>query len=164
MKKLDSAQIALCKSLGEQLAEAQVDSLISFLNRKRRLSVPELCQLIFNDWCNYAHDATCRLVKAGLIEPSNALLSGSSNGHEKLLAFRLFTESYERKTRLLIEERYRLDLVVPFHEKDSVKTLGAKWDVLRKRWFIPHDADTTQFAKWLEPPIADPLPGGLTGP
>jgi hypothetical protein len=29
------------------------------------------------------------------------------------------------------------DLNVPFHEKDDAKRLGARWDAIRKTWFLP---------------------------
>jgi hypothetical protein len=41
------------------------------------------------------------------------------------------------------------DLNVPFHEKDDAKRLGARWDAVRKTWFLPDGTDTAPFAKWL---------------
>jgi len=40
-------------------------------------------------------------------------------------------------------------LNVPFHEKDDAKQLGARWDAIRKTWFVPDYTDTAPFAKWL---------------
>jgi hypothetical protein len=41
------------------------------------------------------------------------------------------------------------DLNVPFHEKDDAKRLGARWDAVRRTWFVPDCTDTAPFAKWL---------------
>ena len=43
----------------------------------------------------------------------------------------------------------RIFLECSFYEKDDVKTLGAKFDWEKKRWFIPNDWDTKPFSKWL---------------
>ena len=42
-------------------------------------------------------------------------------------------------------------LDVPFVEKDQAKSLGARWDAVSKRWYIPDtfDGDLNAFAKWL---------------
>ncbi len=41
------------------------------------------------------------------------------------------------------------DLNVPFHEKDDAKRLGARWDAVRKTWFLPDRTEIAPFAKWL---------------
>lgn len=45
----------------------------------------------------------------------------------------------------------RVDLKVPFSEKDQVKSLGARWDGERKIWYVPEGVDSRPFAKWLPP-------------
>ncbi|MGE5469221.1 MAG: DUF5710 domain-containing protein [Bacteroidota bacterium] len=47
----------------------------------------------------------------------------------------------------------RLNLKVPFAEKDAAKKLGARWDATRKIWYVDKVADMAPFAKWL--PIPD---------
>jgi hypothetical protein len=42
-----------------------------------------------------------------------------------------------------------IDLSVPFHEKDDAKRLGARWDAVRKTWFLPSGTDAAPFSKWL---------------
>lgn len=49
----------------------------------------------------------------------------------------------------------RLDLKVPFAEKDQAKKLGARWDAGRKRWYIEGHLDAALFAQWQPTP-----PGG----
>jgi hypothetical protein len=46
----------------------------------------------------------------------------------------------------------RIDLNVPFHEKDAAKRLGARWDADRKTWFAPDGADLGAFERWLPKP------------
>jgi hypothetical protein len=42
-----------------------------------------------------------------------------------------------------------IDLNVPFHEKDDAKRLGARWDTVRKTWFLSNGTDVAPFTKWL---------------
>ena len=39
-------------------------------------------------------------------------------------------------------------LTVPFREKDEAKSLGARWDAARKRWYVPDGVDAAPFARW----------------
>lgn len=48
----------------------------------------------------------------------------------------------------------RINLQVPYSDKESVKSLGAKWDVARKTWYIIDPQDLEQFKKWI-PSIRD---------
>ena len=43
----------------------------------------------------------------------------------------------------------RLDLRVPFEEKDDAKRLGANWDPKQRTWFIAEGADPRDFSRWL---------------
>ena len=43
----------------------------------------------------------------------------------------------------------RINLVTPFAEKDQAKALGARWDSVRKNWYIVDIADLTPFARWI---------------
>ena len=49
----------------------------------------------------------------------------------------------------------RIDLDVPFAEKDAAKRLGARWDAARKLWYVPDGVDAGAFGRWLpgEPDI-----------
>ena len=40
-------------------------------------------------------------------------------------------------------------LNVPFEEKDTVKALGAYFDMNKKLWFVPEGKDVTPFKKWV---------------
>lgn len=51
----------------------------------------------------------------------------------------------------------RVDLSVPYEEKDAAKMLGAKWDTASKIWFVPEGIDAEPFKKWLPiPPKKEP--------
>lgn len=43
----------------------------------------------------------------------------------------------------------RIDLQVPFAEKESVKVLGARWDAAQRCWYVPEGVDPTPFVQWL---------------
>lgn len=43
----------------------------------------------------------------------------------------------------------RINLNVPYPEKDKAKALGAKWDRDNKCWWIPTSVDPTPFARWI---------------
>ena len=42
----------------------------------------------------------------------------------------------------------RLNLKVPFAEKDQAKKLGARWDPARKLWYVEGKDDLAPFARW----------------
>jgi hypothetical protein len=43
----------------------------------------------------------------------------------------------------------RIDLNVPFHEKDEAKALGARWDPQRRLWYVPDNIDSSPLLKWI---------------
>ena len=47
----------------------------------------------------------------------------------------------------------RIDLKVPFKDKDLAKKLGAWWDPQNKVWFVPEKTNPFRFEKWLPPMI-----------
>lgn len=51
----------------------------------------------------------------------------------------------------------RINLAVPFAQKDEAKALGAKWDSVLKVWYAPEAADLKSLLRWLPgSPIAEP--------
>jgi hypothetical protein len=42
----------------------------------------------------------------------------------------------------------KIYLNVPFTQKDEAKALGARWDAVKKKWFVPAERDIALFAKW----------------
>lgn len=54
-------------------------------------------------------------------------------------------------------------LTVPYAEKDAAKTLGARWNPTRRRWYVPDGVATEPFAKWLDG-AAVPEPGAAAAP
>lgn len=51
----------------------------------------------------------------------------------------------------------RMNLQVPFAEKDEAKKLGARWDAARKTWYLDSDDKVAQCARW------SPTPAGSGG-
>jgi hypothetical protein len=47
---------------------------------------------------------------------------------------------------------FRIDLAVPFADKDKARRLGARWDAAHGVWFVPGDRDASPFASWLPNP------------
>ena len=43
----------------------------------------------------------------------------------------------------------RIDLKVPYEEKDAAKRLGARWDPARKVWHLIDPPDLMPFRRWL---------------
>lgn len=52
----------------------------------------------------------------------------------------------------------RLDLAVPYEQKDTVKSLGARWDPHKKVWFVPDGVDPTPFGRWFLRAVSAALP------
>jgi hypothetical protein len=48
----------------------------------------------------------------------------------------------------------RMNLKVPFAEKDQAKKLGARWDAALKVWYIAAGSDPAPFAQWSPTPHA----------
>ena len=44
----------------------------------------------------------------------------------------------------------RVDLNVPYEAKDKAKELGARWDSVRKRWYVEGDVNLAEFACWID--------------
>jgi hypothetical protein len=44
----------------------------------------------------------------------------------------------------------RINLNVPYGDKEKAKSLGAKWDVSTKRWYVLNPEDLKPFAKWMD--------------
>jgi hypothetical protein len=43
----------------------------------------------------------------------------------------------------------RINLVTPFAERDAVKAFGARWDGVKKLWYITDVDDLTPFMRWI---------------
>jgi hypothetical protein len=48
----------------------------------------------------------------------------------------------------------RIDLAVPYHQKDKAKSLGARWDGIKRVWYVVDVSDLSSFIKWI-PSIPD---------
>lgn len=52
----------------------------------------------------------------------------------------------------------RTYLVVPYKDREDANALGAKWDRVRKQWYVPRGADLAAFERW---PRADAAAAGV---
>jgi hypothetical protein len=43
----------------------------------------------------------------------------------------------------------RINLKVPFAQKDAAKELGARWDAARKIWYVMDPKDPEVFSDWM---------------
>jgi hypothetical protein len=50
----------------------------------------------------------------------------------------------------------RVNLNVPFHEKDAAKSLGAWWGVGRKTWYVKNAENLEPFERWIDPRLLQP--------
>lgn len=50
----------------------------------------------------------------------------------------------------------RIDLKVPYSDKDAAKTLGARWDAVAKTWYLMDSLDLWPFRKWLPKHLTEP--------
>ena len=49
----------------------------------------------------------------------------------------------------------RIDLKVPFVEKDKARSSGAQWDREKKTWFIPEGRNISKLVRWIPPEPED---------
>lgn len=146
-KRLSPEDIAACKSLAIRYAEGDVDWAIAQLGDKVKLPANVLGDELFSDWGPHAEYVTDILVEHGYLEKPR----GFSYGHEKLFAFTLFQETYEKRLIALVKDRNKRFLQVPFQDNAAAKALGAKFDPVRKTWYVPEGVNPGLFLKWLEP-------------
>ena len=43
----------------------------------------------------------------------------------------------------------RVELNVPYNDKDKAKALGAKWDMSTRKWYVFSPEDLKPFAQWM---------------
>lgn len=47
-------------------------------------------------------------------------------------------------------------LEVPYVQKDIAKTLGARWDPVRKKWYVSDVKDISKFMRWMPKHLKKP--------
>ena len=43
----------------------------------------------------------------------------------------------------------RVDLQVPYAQKDEAKAMGARWDPEKRLWYVPADVNAAAFTRWM---------------
>ena len=56
----------------------------------------------------------------------------------------------------LLPEEMRVDLKVPFSQKDEAKKLGARWDSARKTWYVENVEHIGRFLQWVPDHLRKP--------
>ncbi|MFM2134481.1 MAG: hypothetical protein RL156_1762 [Bacteroidota bacterium] len=51
----------------------------------------------------------------------------------------------------------RVDLNVPYAEKESAKRLGARWDAIKKTWYVIDAVELWPFMKWMPAHLKRPV-------
>jgi len=51
----------------------------------------------------------------------------------------------------------RVNLKVPYADKDKAKRLGARWDAATKVWYVIDPLDLVPFMQWLDEPPIEPV-------
>jgi Domain of unknown function (DUF5710) len=51
----------------------------------------------------------------------------------------------------------RVNLNVPYKEKDEANRLGAKWDLARKIWYVENVENLELFLKWIPEHLKKPV-------
>mgnify|MGYP003430609254 FL=1 len=69
----------------------------------------------------------------------------------------LFKQPTVSKNKRLGNASFRVDLLVPYSDKDFVKRLGARWDGDKKTWYVFLDQNRSikPFTRWLRSPIIE---------
>lgn len=50
----------------------------------------------------------------------------------------------------------RINLTVPFKDKDQVRRLGARWDLARRTWYVENVENLEPFLPWIPAHLKKP--------
>ena len=65
----------------------------------------------------------------------------------KQLSFTFHSQSNPSLRRFTMAKS-RFYLECPFDEKDMCKSIGGRWDMDQRKWFVPSELDPDQFRRW----------------
>lgn len=63
--------------------------------------------------------------------------------------FEIFENIFKEIKNIIMDKKKNICLEVPYSQKDFAKKLGAKWDPIGKKWFVPGGLDINLFQRWL---------------
>jgi len=102
---------------------------------------------------NYAGEENLFYVGVTRAKHRLTMITTAEANRQSPFVGRMSFKSVAVKANLKIEKAnptaYRTDLDVPFSSKDEVKALGAKWDPVRRVWFIEPGVDLGLFQRWM---------------
>ncbi|MGH3710348.1 MAG: zincin-like metallopeptidase domain-containing protein [Pseudonocardiaceae bacterium] len=90
-----------------------------------------------------ANLATMIYVGLEPVKPERPMLATKDVGHS-------IARTSRGDSEIALQER--VNLKVPFSDKNEAKALGAKWDKENKVWYAPAGVELEKFARWLEAP------------
>lgn len=71
---------------------------------------------------------------------------------KNILDNKLTSDFPTSENSIAVSSHGRVNINVPFSEKEEAKRLGAKWDRYKKTWYAPEGQDMNVFRKWLDVP------------
>lgn len=97
------------------------------------MTVTEGCVLETSSLCRLEHPALLAFVRVGVVFARKAPVS------------------FPQQVKYVSKQgsRMRINLSCPYAEKDLAKSLGARWDIARKVWYIVDIEDLTPFMRWI---------------
>jgi DNA helicase-2/ATP-dependent DNA helicase PcrA len=106
---------------------------------------------------SYSEEENLFYVAATRAKSRLTLISPATRSRQSRFVIRMgLGSSLSGKAKVLIETNKaldtsvsRIDLDVPYAAKDKAKELGAKWDPVRKKWFVKAGQDLDSFRCWL---------------
>lgn len=120
------------------------------LSKNRNYYNPTLEATVYrygNNWsiARYGEYSGSYEIKESAMEEIFQIWLKENNIEEKIGKLRAKLEDIKNS----MNNRLKKYLYVPYHEKDEVKSLGAKWDYEQKKWYIPYGLKESLFETWL---------------
>ena len=84
-------------------------------------------------------------------EPANTSSASKKNKNRKTLKAE---GARQVKREIALEER--IYLAVPYGERNEAKAVGARWDPVKKAWYVGPEVDPAKLAKWELRPQPEP--------
>jgi ribonuclease HI len=121
--------------LDSQLVMKQVSGEWS-VKDETLLEINEKCKILYETFTNIE----LIWVKGHSGEPGNEYVDGACTY--------FIEKSSQHKKKIVNDGDEKIYITVSFSEKDEAKSLGAKWDATKKKWWILSE-NKDKFSKWI---------------
>lgn len=102
---------------------------------------------------NYAGEENLFYVGVTRTRHHLTLITTAETGRQSPFVGKMSFKSVASKANFEVQKAdptaYRTDLHVPFSSKDKAKALGAKWDSVRRVWYVEPGIDLSPFQRWM---------------